>query len=156
MKHRIQNMLMMFLLLVFTFSGSVLAEEHQAYASQGNVAFFKENDKIGLQSTDGTVLHAAEFDGNQGVAPGVRIDDGLFPNALGPSRLDAVHGQRFDHGGADITGHAAQRAEGHDDQGQGQEIHPVGEELPARVAAARGLDAAGRENVQQRAEDPDE
>ena len=63
MKHRIQNMLMMFLLLVFTFSGSVLAEEHQAYASQGNVAFFKENDKIGLQSTDGTVLHAAEFDG---------------------------------------------------------------------------------------------
>jgi len=37
---------MMFLLLVFTFSGSVLAEEHQAYASQGNVAFSKRMTKL--------------------------------------------------------------------------------------------------------------
>lgn len=63
MKRRTLNVLMMLLLLVFVLSGSSLAEEHQAYAAQGNVAFFKENGKIGLQSTDGTVLHAAEFDG---------------------------------------------------------------------------------------------
>ena len=63
MKYRILNVLTMLLLLTFVFSGSALAEDYQAYATQGNIAFFKENSKIGLQSTDGTVLHAAEFDG---------------------------------------------------------------------------------------------
>ena len=63
MKPRKLNVLTMLLLLTFVVSGSALAEDYQAYATQGNVAFFKENGKIGLQATDGTVLHAAEFDG---------------------------------------------------------------------------------------------
>ncbi len=57
------NILTVFLLLILTICDTALAEERQVYAAQGDVAFFKENDKIGLQSTDGTVLHAAEFDG---------------------------------------------------------------------------------------------
>lgn len=57
------NILTVFLLLILTSCDTALAEERQVYAAQGDVAFFKENDKIGLQSTDGTVLHAAEFDG---------------------------------------------------------------------------------------------
>ncbi len=57
------NTLMMFLLLILTLCGAALAENRQVYAVQGDVAFFKENGKVGLQSADGTVLHAAEFDG---------------------------------------------------------------------------------------------
>lgn len=63
MKDHTLNMLMMLLLLVFVLSGSSLAEDRQTYAAQGDAAFFKENGKIGLQATDGTILHAAEFDG---------------------------------------------------------------------------------------------
>lgn len=63
MKYRKLNVLRILLLLTFVLSGSSLAEERQVYATQGDVAFFKENGKIGLQATDGTVLHAAEFDG---------------------------------------------------------------------------------------------
>lgn len=63
MKYRILNVLTMLLLLIFVLSGSSLTEEHQVYAVQGDVAFFKENDKIGLQATDGIVLHTADFDG---------------------------------------------------------------------------------------------
>lgn len=57
------NVLTMFLLLIVTLCGAAIAEERQVYAAQGDVAFFKENGKVGLQSTDGTVLHTAEFDG---------------------------------------------------------------------------------------------
>ena len=57
------NVLTMFLLLILTLCSAALAEERQVYAAQGDVAFFKENGKVGLQSTDGTVLHTAEFDG---------------------------------------------------------------------------------------------
>ena len=63
MKYRKLNILMMLLLLIFGLTGSSLAEEYQVYAEQGDVAFFKENGKIGLQATDGTILYAAEFDG---------------------------------------------------------------------------------------------
>ena len=51
-------------LLIFIFVGVALAEDRQVYAAQGNVAFFKENGKIGLQAVDGTVLHEASFDGS--------------------------------------------------------------------------------------------
>ena len=57
------NILTVFLLLILTICDTALAEERQVYAAQGDVAFFKENGKIGLQATDGNVLHAAEFDG---------------------------------------------------------------------------------------------
>ncbi len=57
------NALMIFLLLIVTLCGAALAEDRQVYAAQGNVAFFKENGKVGLQSTDGIILHAADFDG---------------------------------------------------------------------------------------------
>ena len=57
------NILTVFLLLILTICDTALAEERQVYAAQGDVAFFKENGKIGLQATDGNVFHAAEFDG---------------------------------------------------------------------------------------------
>ena len=56
MKCRKLDILMMFLLLAFILSGSSLTEEHQVYAEQGDIAFLKENGKIGLQATDGAVL----------------------------------------------------------------------------------------------------
>ena len=52
--------LILFFLFFHTFA---LADNKQVYAVQGNVAFFRENGKIGLQSADGLVLHEAEFDG---------------------------------------------------------------------------------------------
>lgn len=42
---------------------NVAAENNQVYAPQGNVMFFRENGKIGLQTIDGEILHTAEFDG---------------------------------------------------------------------------------------------
>ena len=63
MKRSILNGLMT-VLLIFIFVGVALAEDRQVYAAQGNVAFFKENGKIGLQAVDGTVLHEASFDGS--------------------------------------------------------------------------------------------
>ena len=94
-------------------------------------------------------------DGDQGVAPCVRIDNGLFLDALGARGTDAVHGQSIDHGGTDVARHAAQRAERHGDEREGQIVHAVGEPLEALVAAARCLHAAGREPAEQSAEDPD-
>ena len=63
MKHCKKNALMMLLLLIIAFSGLSFAEERQVYAAQDDVVFFKENGKIGLQTTEGIVLHKAEFDG---------------------------------------------------------------------------------------------
>ena len=42
---------------------NALAEGNKVYAPQGDVAFFQENGKVGLQTTDGEVLHTADFDG---------------------------------------------------------------------------------------------
>ena len=42
---------------------NALAEGNKVYAPQGDVAFFWENGKVGLQTIDGEVLHTAEFDG---------------------------------------------------------------------------------------------
>lgn len=63
MSHNILNALTIFLILPLLVGGSVPVEDDCLYAAQGDVAFFKEDGKIGLQSTDGSVLHAAEFDG---------------------------------------------------------------------------------------------
>lgn len=64
MKHRMLTILTTFLLLLFILGEAALAEDRQVYAAQGDVAFFKENGKIGLQAVDGTVLHEASFDGS--------------------------------------------------------------------------------------------
>ena len=85
----------------------------------------------------------------------MRIDNGLFLDALGARGTDAVHGQSIDHGGTDVARHAAQRAERHGDEREGQIVHAVGEPLEALVAAARRLHTAGREPAEQSAEDPD-
>ena len=77
------------------------------------------------------------------------IDNYLFPDALGAGSTNAVHGQGLDHGCADITGHAAQGAEGHYDQGQGQMIHLIPEFIPlGPVKTACCLHAGDREPAQ--------
>lgn len=53
----------LFQLLSLFFPVNATAEQRTVFAAQKNVAFYKENGKIGLQTTDGTVLHAAAFDG---------------------------------------------------------------------------------------------
>lgn len=50
-------------LLAFMLNGIALAaEERHVWAAQGDVAFFTENGKIGLQTVAGKVLHEAVFD----------------------------------------------------------------------------------------------
>ena len=92
-------------------------------------------------------------DREQRVAPGVGVDDDLLPHALVPGGLDVVHAQRVDHGGADVTGHAAQGAEGHDDKRQGEVIELIPERAHAGILGAGRSHAADREPAQQHGED---
>ena len=82
------------------------------------------------------------------------VNNHLFLQALGPRRPDAVHAQRVNHGGAYITGHAAQGAEGHDDDRQGDMVQHVHEFFPAVGILDSGrLGAHDRENAPHHAED---
>ncbi|MBR2923503.1 MAG: hypothetical protein IKC28_00610 [Clostridia bacterium] len=63
MKQCVLYVLIMFRLLSFFLTGNAIAEQRTVFAAQNNVAFYKENGKIGLQTIDGTILYAAEFDG---------------------------------------------------------------------------------------------
>lgn len=60
--YRIIRLMMLVLLSTF-FVGTAAAESRHTFAAQGDVAFFKEDGKIGLQTASGDILHAAEFDG---------------------------------------------------------------------------------------------
>ena len=85
------------------------------------------------------------------------VDDNLLAQALGARGADVVHAQRVDHGGADVAGHAAQRRERHDDDGQG-DVHEHVRELlpPARVDRASRLGAGDREDAPVHAEEKHE
>ncbi|MCL2811587.1 MAG: WG repeat-containing protein [Clostridia bacterium] len=50
------------ILLTVMLGGMAQAEERQVWAPQGDVAFFTENGKVGLQTVRGEVLHEAFFD----------------------------------------------------------------------------------------------
>ena len=84
------------------------------------------------------------------------VDDSLLTKALCTGSSDAVHTQCINHGGTDVTGHAAQRGERHDDQGQRHIVQFVQELLHAHITGTRCLHAAGREPAQLGAEQPDE
>ncbi len=58
MKTRIAMALCTMLLLI---GMHAYAEERYVWAEQGGVAFFEENGKVGLQTTDGKILHEAKF-----------------------------------------------------------------------------------------------
>lgn len=60
MKKIVQKAFMLLALVLL--STTVLAEEKHVWASQGDIAFFTENGKIGLQTLKGEVLHEAIFD----------------------------------------------------------------------------------------------
>ena len=84
------------------------------------------------------------------------IDNDLFLQALGAGGTDAVHGQCFDHGCTDVTGHAAQRGEGHDDQRQGEVVHLIPELIPCRpVQTAGSLHTGNGEPTQNNRKQPD-
>ena len=70
-------------------------------------------------------------DRQQRVAPRVRIDDDLLAQALGARGADVIHAQRVDHRGTHIAGHAAQRAERHDDDRQRDVVEHIDKFLPA-------------------------
>ena len=83
------------------------------------------------------------------------VDDNLLPETLGAGGADIVHAQSVNHGGADVTGHAAQGGEGHDQNRQRQIVQLIENRPQAGVAGARGLDAHDREPLERHAEEPD-
>lgn len=61
---KLKTLSMILMGLVLLCSGRIAAAENSdTFAIQGDVAFFKDGRRIGLQTVSGTVLHAAEFDG---------------------------------------------------------------------------------------------
>lgn len=75
------------------------------------------------------------------------IDDDLFAQALGTGGADIVHAERFDHGGADVAGHAAERADRHDEHRQRHIVDLVEERTEAGEVIARRLHAEDRSSL---------
>ena len=63
MKHRWIMALTTLVLLSALLGATAIAQGRCPFAAQGDVAFFKEDEKIGLQTASGDILHPAEFDG---------------------------------------------------------------------------------------------
>ena len=76
------------------------------------------------------------------------VDDYLFLYALGARRAYAVHRQRLYHGSADVSGHAAQRAECHNDEGQRHVVHPVPKPCHTGERASRSFLSGNGEPLQ--------
>ena len=83
------------------------------------------------------------------------IDDDLFAQALGAGSADIVHAERFDHGGADVAGHAAERADRHDEHRQRHIVDLVEERTEAGKVIARRLHSENRQPAERDREQPD-